>query len=186
MTDTEIIALFRARNEQAIKETAEKYNAYCSTIAFNILHDEETVAEVLNDTWLGAWNSIPPHEPENLAAYLGKIARNLSLAKWRDMHAGKRTADTISLAFDELGECLTDGRSAEKEVENAELGRLLARFVKELPETERKVFVCRYYYFDPVADIARRFDFSESKVKSMLLRSRKKLRKKLEKEGFTL
>jgi len=184
MEDSEIVDLYFSREERAVAESISKYKTYCHSIAYNILQNPETAEEVLNDTWLGAWNSIPPHNPENLAAYLGKITRNLSLTRWRDSHAAKRFTDTVSLASEELAECIPTGKTVESELENAELGKLLNCFVLELPETEQRIFVCRYYYFDSLAEISERFGFSEGKVKSMLHRSRKKLKKRLTDEEY--
>lgn len=186
MQDREIVQLFLARDENAIGEAASKYRVYCHAIARQILQNEEEAEEVLNDTWLGAWNSIPPHEPENLGTYLGRITRNLSLTKRRDRHAAKRYGDTVSLAEEELAECLPGGKTVEEAVEEAELKRVIDGFVGELPDIEQRVFVCRYYYFDSTSDMAERFSFSESKVRFMLHRIRKKLRKRLEEEEIWL
>lgn len=182
MNDVDIVELFFSRDERAIHEVISKYGTYCRSIAYNILHDEENAEEVMNDTWFGAWNSIPPHNPENLSTYLGKITRNISLTKWRDQHAAKRFADTVSLVSEELEECLPSGMTIEKKLEEAELRNTMNRFIEELPEIEQRVFVCRYFYFDSILEIAKRFQFSESKVKSMLHRNRKKLKKVLDRE----
>lgn len=182
MRDSDIVGLYFSRDESAISETIVKYKAYCHSIALNILHNEENAEEAVNDTWLGAWNSIPPHRPENLAAYLGKIARNISLTKWRDLNAAKRINDTVSLAQEELAECLAAPKTVEQEIEEAELGKIIDSFTDGLPDVEQRVFICRYFYFDSVSEIAERFGYSESKVKSMLHRIRKKLKRRLSDE----
>ena len=182
MKDNEIVELYFLRDENAISETITKYKAYCNSIAWNILHNKENAEEVVNDTWLGAWNSIPPHRPENLAAYLGKITRNISLTKWRDLNAAKRINDTVSLSQEELAECLATPKTVEQEIEDKELGKIIDSFTDELPDIEQRIFICRYFYFDSIAEISERFGYSESKVKSMLHRIRKKLKKRLSDE----
>lgn len=184
MDDKGIIDLYFDRSEKAISETAVKYGKYCFRIAFNILTDKEDSEESVNDTWLAAWNNIPPRVPAILSTFLGKITRNISLNRWKSRRAYKRGGGEVVIALDELDECISTGESAEESFERKELLRSVNRFLAGLPETERNIFVCRYWYLDSIQHIAEHFGFSESKVTSMLHRTRGKLRKHLEKEGF--
>lgn len=184
MDDKSIIDLYLDRSEQAISETSVKYGKYCFSIAFNILSDKEDSEESVNDTYLAAWNNIPPRVPSILSTFLGKITRNISLNRWKSRRAYKRRGGEVPLALDELEECISTGESVEETFEKKELLRSMNRFLDALPDTERNLFVCRYWYLDPIHDIAQRFGFTESKVTSMLHRIRGKLRKHLEKEGF--
>ncbi len=183
MEDGEIVDLYWARDERAVAETEKKYGGYCLTIARNILSDGEDARECVNDTWLGAWNAMPDARPRVLSAFLGTITRRAALSRWREKYAAKRGGGETVLALEELGECVPGGQSAEERVEAQELRRVVAGFVRDLPDEPRRVFLCRYWYLDPVADIARRFGFSQGKVKSMLARTRKKLMEELKKEG---
>ena len=184
MEDETIIDLYWERNPLAIDRSSEKYGNYCSTIARNILQSEEDSEECVNDTWLGAWNSIPPKRPNNLATFLGKITRSKAIDRWRTEHREKRGGCTISIALDEIAEAIPAGGSPEQEVMRKELARAIDRFLDALPELERNVFLCRYWYFESISEISERFDFSYGKVKSMLLRTRKKLRDFLKEEDM--
>lgn len=184
MEDSEILALYWARSEQAIAESARKYGAYCRGVARNILADEQDADEAVNDAWLQAWNAIPPNRPACLQAFLGRITRLISLTKARDRGRQKRGGGEIALALDELAECLPGGASAEETVLARELRQTLSRFLTDLPDPEQKVFICRYWYLDSIETISRDFGFSGSKVKSMLHRTRIKLKKYLRKEGL--
>ena len=184
MDDTQIVELYWAREDSAIEETEAKYGSYCYSIAQNILHNPDDAKESVNDTWLDAWNSMPPHRPSVLSTFLGKLTRRISIDKWRRTTAKKRGNGQLPLVLDELEDCVSDGKSIEEETERKLLNEVIAAFVKSLPETEQKVFLCRYWYMDSVSAIATRFRFSESKVKSMLSRTREKLRVRLEKEGL--
>ena len=183
MNDAEILDLYWARNEKAIDESAQKYGSYCRTVARNILGNPQDEQESLNDTWLAAWNSIPPQRPALLKAYLGKLARRISLKKWRERSALKRGGGEIPAALDELAECIPGG-SIEAELDQAELTQLLNSFIADLGMDERRVFLRRYWYLDSIAEIAARLSFSESKVKSMLHRLRQRLMKRLKEEGY--
>jgi len=184
MDDTQIVELYWARKESAIEETEAKYGSYCYSIAQNILQNQDDAEESVNDTWLNAWNSMPPHRPSVLSTFLGKLTRRISIDKWRRTTAKKRGDGQLPLVLAELEDCISDGKSIEEETERKLLAEVIAAFVKSLPETEQKVFLCRYWYMDSVSAIATRFRFSESKVKSMLSRTREKLRVRLEKEGL--
>ena len=184
MEDTRIVDLYFARSEQAITETAHKYGAYLFSIAQNILYSRPDAEEAVNDTYMGAWRSIPPHRPSRLSTYLGKITRRCALEKWKASHAQKRGGGEVPLALEELADCIPGNDSPQQRMEMKELTRLINSFLKALPETEQRIFVCRYWYLMGVKTIARDFGFSESKVKSMLSRTRGKLKMCLQKEGI--
>ena len=182
MTDREIVQLFRRRDEAAIEQAEQVYALYCRSIAARILSDATDVEECVNDVWLAAWNSIPPKEPERLATYLGKLSRNIAIDRVRASGAQKRRTERYALSLDELAEVIPDGNDPEQQVRAAELERAIGAFVRELPEAQRRVFLCRYWYLDSLAEIGERFGYSESKVKSLLHRTREKLRHYLQKE----
>ncbi len=182
MDDGHIVALYFQRAEQAISETAAKYGAYLMRISLRILNDREDAEECVSDTYHDAWNAMPPHRPAVLSTFLGKITRRISIDLWRKKHAEKRGGGELTLALEELSECVTDGKSIEDELEKKALTVRFQRFLDALPETERRVFLSRYWYLEPTKEIAARFGFSESKVSSMLYRTRKKLREALAKE----
>ena len=184
MEDDRIIDLYWARSENAITETSKKYGKYCYAIAYHILSDPEDADESVNDTYLDAWNTMPPHRPVLLSTFLGKITRRISIDKWRGRTADKRGGGETALALDELADCVPSGRGVEHELDARELEAVIDGFVMSLPLTERRVFIRRYWYLDPIPAIARQFGFSRSKVKMMLHRQRQKLRTILEKEAF--
>lgn len=184
MDDNTIMDLYWNRSETAISESAVKYGSYCYSIAYNILTNNEDAEESVSDTWLAAWNAMPPRRPSVLSTFLGKITRHLSIDRWRERHAAKRGGGEIILALEELEGCVSGGEDPEQALRRKELRRCLNRFVEALSETERKVFLCRYWYLDSTAEVADHMGFSESKVKSMLMRTRGKLRAELEQEGL--
>jgi len=184
MEDSQIISLYFARSEQAIQETDTKYGGYCYSIAYNILFSREDAEETVSDTYLSAWNAMPPRKPPALAAFLGKITRNLSIDRWRKYRTFKRGSGQMEIALEELGECVSGGESTEDAAIQKEILASLNRFCAGLNSTERKVFLCRYWYLDPMEEIAEKSGFSVSKVKSMLFRIRKRLNAHLEKEGL--
>jgi RNA polymerase sigma-70 factor (ECF subfamily) len=186
MEDSQIVALYLQRDERALEETARKYGNYCFSITHNILGNREDAEEAVSDTYLGAWATIPPHKPVILSTFLGKIARRTAIKRYQHNRTLKRGGGELALALEELSEFLSDGNTPESAIENAELARILNEFLRKLPKEERTVFVCRYWYLDPIADIAKRFGFSQSKVKSMLARTRKKLSAALQKEGIAI
>ena len=161
MKDHEIIELYWARNESAITATTEKYGNYCHTIAYNILRNKEDAEECANDTYLGAWNSIPPQRPSRLSIYLGKITRNLALNRYKRY-------------------------TVEQTIEENELAAAIDRFLYAKPKLNRNIFVRRYYHLYAIRDIADAYGMSESKVTSLLFRMRNELRRFLEKEGIML
>lgn len=183
MEDNRIVDLYWARSEDAITETSEKYGKYCYSIAYNILSNAEDADESVNDTYLDAWHNMPPHRPSILSTFLGKITRRISIDKWRWRTADKRGGDEVSLVLDELSECVPSNLSVEDSVIAGELSAQINRFLGTLAPTERQVLLCRYWYLDPIDKISTDFCFSNSKVKSMLHRTRAKLCAYLEKEG---
>ena len=185
MEDQGIVALFFDRSEQAIAEVDKKYGAYCYSIAYNILSNPEDTEESVSDTYLAAWNTIPPRKPNFLNAFLGKITRHISIDRWRKRSAQKRCGKEMILALEELGECVAPD-TLEAELSQRELTRVLNHFLSGLPETERNVFLCRYWYMDSVEAIGKITGFSQSKVASMLHRTRGKLRKVLREEGYVV
>ncbi|MBO5968209.1 MAG: sigma-70 family RNA polymerase sigma factor [Clostridia bacterium] len=174
MQDDKIVDLYFARDEQAIAATSAKYNTYCMNIAMNILHNREDSEECVNDTLLAAWNSIPPHRPENLSAFLGKLTRNFSLNRHKANHAERRGGGEFALSLEELDECIEDPRTLTDNAE--ELGKIISEFLYTQPQEMRKVFVRRYFHSESISDIADYYDMSESKVKSILHRMRLSLR----------
>ena len=186
MNDSQIVALFFDRDQRAIEETAARYGNYCYSIVHNILNNREDAEEAVSDTYLALWASIPPHKPTVLRTFLGKIARRTALKQWEKMRTQKRGGGEVALALEELSEYLSDGNTPETAIQAAELTQILNAFLRNLPKEERQVFVCRYWYLDSIAEIAKRFGFSQSKVKSMLARTRMKLRATLTKEGIAL
>lgn len=184
MDDKNIVELYFQRSDRAITESDIKYGKYCYSIAYNILYNNEDAEESVNDTYLDAWSCIPPHRPSILSAFLGKITRRISIDKWRWRNTEKRGGGEVPLVLEELKDCVADPGTVESELEKKRLSQVIDIFVKSLPETQQKVFLCRYWYMDSVNEISRQFGFSESKVKSMLLRTRRKLCDVLNKEGF--
>ena len=184
MEDHEIIRLYWDRDETAIRATDEKYGAYCTAIARNILASREDAEECVSDTWLRAWNAMPPHRPSILATFLGKLTRRLSIDRWRARSAAKRGGGEVILALEELENCVADTKDMASDYDRKELAGAYNAFLGTLPETERRVFLCRYWYLEPIDSIAAKFGFSRSKVTSMLHRTRGKLRTQLVKEGY--
>lgn len=186
MDDDRIIDLYWARSESAISETAKKYGSYCIRIAANILQNDEDAEECVNDALHKAWDSIPPQRPANLRAFLGKITRNLSINKYREQRAKKRGGDNMALIYSELEDCIPSGNNVETVYESSLVTEAINSFLLTLDSETRIVFVRRYWYADPIQTIASRFKTNESKVKSMLFRTRKKLKTYLENRGVML
>lgn len=186
MEDEKILDLYWARSESAIKETDIKYGPYCRTISMNILHSAEDAEECVNDTWLNAWNAIPPKRPGKFAAFLGKITRNLSLNRFKRSHAEKRGMGQTPLVLAELEGCIASTQTVEQASDEKLLTESIDRFLEGLPPMKRKVFVRRYWYLSPIGEIARQYGMSESKVTSLLFRLRGQLKSHLEKEGIML
>lgn len=183
MEDEKILELYHERNETAITETKAKYGNYCYAIAYRILNIAEDAEECENDTYLKAWNTIPPKKPNPFAPYLATITRNLSIDKWRKRSAQKRGNSDVCVSMEELEECIPSGKTIEDELETKELAKKISQFLRNLPEAECNVFLNRYWFFLSIKDICEKYNFSQSKVKMMLLRTRQKLLAFLEKEG---
>ena len=186
LKDCEIVEMYWRRDESAISETQKKYSAYLSRIARNILGNTQDSEERVNDTYLKAWNSMPTHRPENLATFLGKIIRNLSINTVRDGKRQKRLGSQYALSLTELENCVPTGGSPHEAVEERLLTDKINEWVDSCSPETGNVFVGRYYFNDSVKSIAADYNMSESKVKSILFRARKSLKEFLEKEGFTV
>ncbi len=184
MDDAKIVELYWVRSDAALMETAKKFGPYCHTIAYNVLENVEDSEECVNDTYMRAWNSMPDKRPAALAPYLGRITRNLALNRIIEKNTLKRGGGEAALALDELDECTASSYSLEREVEAREIAAAMNRFLSKLPETERALFVSRYWFMAPVRELAEKFGFSESKTVSMLRRTRLKLGKFLTGEGL--
>lgn len=185
MEDNEILRLFNERDEDAIRAVAEKFGRLCGSIARNILHNSEDVEECLNDTYLKAWESIPPAKPKVLSAYLAKIAKNISLNRYKSDHREKRGGGDTALVFEELAEL--ESFAAGSVEDTAERHELLAetnRFLGRLPEVRRVIFVRRYWYCESVSELARFFGMTENNVSATLSRTRAELKKYLKKRGY--
>ena len=182
--DREIVELYWLRREEALAESREKYGGLCRSVALGVLGDPRDAEEAVSDALLRAWNSIPPQRPEFLDAYLAKLSRRAAVDMLRRERAGKRWSGEAALALEELGDCVPSGGGTEERLEASELASLIESFLRSQPETARKVFLRRYWYVESVSAIAEAFGFSESKVKSLLFRTRKGLRRFLEKEGY--
>ena len=184
MEDNAIIDLYWARSENAISQTAVKYGGYCYAIAYHILESPEDSEESVNDTYLAAWNTMPPKRPNALSAFLGKITRYISLDRWKHRSASKRGGGQTTLALEELEECVSGGENPEERLARKELLSLVNRFLGGLSETERRVFVCRYWYLDSLEDIAAKTGLTKGHISTMLHRTRKRLCICLQKEGL--
>ena len=185
MNDAEIVELYWQRQEDAIARTQTKYGAYCQAIAKRILRSTNDVEECVNDTYLAAWNAMPPHRPANLGTFLGRITRNISLKRWRSLSAAKRGAGEVSLSLNELEDCITDNANIDEHLEAKELARILDTFLGNINVDDRRIFVRRYWYFDSVSAIAECYGFTQSKVKMSLKRTRDKLAIYLKQEGVS-
>lgn len=186
MEDQQIVDLYWRRDADAIGETASKYGGYCRTIAQNILSDRQDAEECLNDTWMGAWNAMPPHRPGRLRLFLAKITRSLACDRVRAQSARKRGGGVYTVALEELEECLPAVPGADRAVEDRELERMVDRFLHTLPERACSVFLRRYWYAESMEDIAGRYGMGVNTVKTSLFRTRRKLKAYLEKEGIAV
>lgn len=184
MDDKSIVDLYFGRDQEAITQTDKKYGHYCYRIAYNILTNREDAEESVSDTYVAAWRAIPPRRPSVLSTFLGKITRHIAIDRWRERNASKRGGGEVPLALEELQDCVAGMQNVEMDYERKEIIKAYVRFLDALPVTERRVFLCRYWYVDSVEAIADKFGFSQSKVKTMLHRTRAKLRKQLAEEGY--
>ena len=185
MEDQQIVDLYFARSESAIAETDKKYGRYCHSIAFRILEDNEDAKEIVNDTYLKTWNTIPPNRPDPLKPYVGMISRQLSLDRYEEHHTQKRGGQ-VPLVLEELAECIPDSDSGADIGESIALRDALGRFVRSLPEKTQEIFLQRYWYSCSVVEIAEGYAMRENSVTVLLHRTRKKLKAHLQKEGFDL
>lgn len=186
MDDQQIIELFNARSETAISAVADRYGKYCHSIAYHILHDQRDSEECVNETYLRAWNAIPPQRPDSLSAFLGRITRNLALDRYKHDHRKKRGGGQTAMALDELDECVPSASDTARAVNDQELVDVLNAFLAGLAPKKRQIFVRRYWYLSPISEIARDFAVSESSAKVTLLRTRRELKRFLEKAGIVL
>lgn len=186
VTDNEIIELYWVRSESAIQETARQYGAFCKSISMNILKNNEDAEECVNDTYLKAWNAIPPQRPTMFSSFLGRITRNLSLDRYKARKTQKRSVDGTALLLSELEECIPSNSNVEDEVEIGVLEEMIDRFLSAMGKDDRVFFVRRYWFADSIEGMASRFSVGESKIKTSLFRTRNKLREYLEKEGVTI
>ena len=185
MEDKKIVDLYWERSEAAILETQTKYGRYCHHIAYNILFSEEDAAECVNDTYIKAWRAMPPHRPERLSAFLGKITRNTALDYCIHNNAKKRSGYT-TLILDEMEECIPDPKSKTDLSDELALKDAINGFLQSLPQQTRIIFLRRYWYLSPIREIARDYDLTESNVKVTLHRTRNKFKHYLEKEGIVV
>lgn len=186
MEDSAIVALYWARDEQALTETAAKFGAYCRKIALNLLGSISDAEEVENDTWMAAWNSMPENRPARLAPYLGRITRNLALDRRDKAAAQKRGGGQSELILEELEGCLAGPARVEHTVEAADTARMISDFLRSQPEPARGIFIRRYWYCDSMTDIAARYAMPEGRVRVILHRTRNKLKKVLTEQGVNL
>jgi len=184
MTDIEILELYQIRSESAISETAKQYGSYCTSIAMNILHNSQDAEECVNDALMKTWESIPPQRPEILSSFIGRITRNLSLNRYKSRKTQKRAGDETALLLSELEDCVPTVSNVEREVDMRILGGVIDGFLSDIKRDDRVFFMRRYWYNDSIADIAKRFNVSESKVMSSLFRTRNKLKIILEGEDL--
>ena len=186
MQDEMIVDLYWKRDESAISETDRKYGRYLSKIAYNILSDWEDSKETVNDTYLKAWNSMPTHKPSVLSTYLGKITRQLSIDAFRTRNRDKRKHSEYAVSLSELEDCISGSETTEQRIELKLLAEAINTYLYTLPAEARNTFVGRYYFADPIREVADYYGMSEPKVKSMLYRTRQGLKEYLEKEGYAL
>lgn len=184
MEDGQIIELYWQRDPSAITASEQKYGAYCLSVARNILHDTQDCEECVNDTWFRAWNAMPPQRPTKLRMFLARITRNLAFNRFRARGTQKRGGEVILLVLDELAECLAGERDVAEEYEAKELSESIRRFVAALPEREGNLFIRRYFFAEPISQIAERYGLTEGNVMVILSRTRKKLKEHLREEGF--
>lgn len=186
MEDIEIVGLYLSRDECAIAQTEEKYGNYCNSIAVRILEDHHYAQEAVADTWLKAWNTIPPQRPTSLKMYLAKITRNISFSRLRQECALKRGGGEVMLALEELDECVGTMRSAEDCVSAKELTASIRWFLLQLPDRDRNIFIRRYFFVDSIESIAGQYGLKKSNIHMILTRVRKKLKNHLIQEGYVL
>lgn len=186
MEDSQIIELYFARDQRAVAETDEKYGRYCFCLANSILENREDAEETLSDTYLRAWNAIPPVRPQVLRLYLARITRNLAFSRWRKDHAEKRGGGQMELVLEELDECIPAPGSPEEGLDGKEFAKLIREFLDTLGEKERGLFLRRYFYVEQTEQLAARYRMKPESVRKSLLRTRKKLKDYLNREGYAV
>lgn len=186
MEDERLIELFWNRSEMAIQETAYKYGNYLHHISMNILQCAQDAGECVNDTYFKAWNSIPPQRPNMFQSWIGRIARNISIDRYRRDHAKKRGGYGADLLLSELEDCIPCQSLGSGESSDEQISEILNIFLGDLKKINRMIFMRRYWYGDSIGEIAARFDMKESRVKTSLYRSRNLLRSRLEKGGIRI
>ena len=186
MEDRKIVELYWARDESAIAVTRDKYEPYCYSIARNILRTHEDAEECVGDTWLAAWNAMPPRRPRLLGPFLGRITRNLSFDRYRKQTADKRGGGELPLVLEELADCVSGGETPEEALDRKEILYAVNDYLDTLSARKRNLFVCRYWYADSVTDIARRYGMRETAVSMSLSRIREALRDYLVERGVAL
>ena len=184
MDDEAILTLYRQRDSRAVAETEAKYGRLCLSVARNILLNREDSEECVNDTWLHAWNAIPPEWPLRFSAWLSRVTRNLAVSRLREVRAQKRGGDEIPLVLEELDECIPGKPDPQQAVEQKELLDAINRFLDGLDSAVRDVFVARYFYAASHSELSARTGWSVGKVKTVLRRTRLKLRNALKEEGL--
>ncbi len=186
LPDDRIIDLYWERDEDAIRATDEKYGNFLYAIAYNILKSRLDSEECMNDTYLATWNRIPPARPSALQRFLSKITRNISVSKYRSIHAQKRVPSELTVSLEELEECIAGFTNEDENESMTKIGKVLDNYLFGLSERDRFIFVCRYYYADPVANISKMLDISEKTVYRDLSRIREGLRESLLEEGIVV
>lgn len=186
MEDGKIIELYFSREERAITETGNKYGAYCQRLAFGILNDEADAEEVVSDTWLQVWNSVPPQKPVVLKLYLAKITRNLALNRLRSRTTQKRGGGETALALEELKDCVPARGQVQDALEGKELARAIQAFLMTQSARDRGIFVRRYFSMELPGEIAAELGMTEANVRKILQRTRRKLKDYLSQEGYSV
>lgn len=186
MEDQQIIALFFRRSEEAVTAASQKYGAYCRSVVTNILPSQEDAEECLNDTWLSAWDSIPPNRPQRLGVYLARIARNTALNRRKELTAQKRGGGAVDAVLEELHECISSGTAVDDALDELVLRDAINGFLRSQTEQKRAVFIRRYWAMEPINDIAKALGLRRGQTATILYRMRQDLKKHLEKEGITL
>lgn len=184
MSDEEIIALYWDRDERAISRTDEKYKKFLLSVAFNIVYDTQDCEECLNDTYIDAWNSMPPSKPALLQAFLATIMRRTAIDRYKERKRQKRIASELTVSLSELEEIIAD--ESDNSAQTDELARLLSDFVRSLPDRRMYIFMSRYYFARPIGEIASLLCCSESTVNKEIATIKRELKEKLMKEGYTL
>lgn len=185
MEDIDIINLYLKRDESAIAETSKKYGGLCLCIAKNVLTAAQDAEECVNDTYLTAWNSIPPHKPIKLGAWLGRVVRNIAINLWNKNHCQKRYSGMDAI-LSELEECIPSPKTVESELDGEELTRFIDDWLDSLEPSDKMTFVKRYWYGESVKSIGKELNINPARIADKMLRLRKNLKAKLEKEGYSI